>query len=198
MHKRIEIKTIFFLLLFSPWLLFFSGCTVVEKIDSLNGILEQRPADLEIGKLQQAEDTFFSGNYDQAREMYTEIMRESSSPIYRNSALYGLSSIAIRTAADKEALQEGLAMMQQWVEPGAEITGYLENPRMIAEALNSQVGLLECIPEIRYVTTKKKGELLKKHQEEIEELKETIKKLEHQISVLEAIDQEIQEKRKPI
>ncbi|MBM9606392.1 hypothetical protein [Desulfopila inferna] len=168
-----------------------SGCSVIQTLEGL-GV-----PDPEIGSLFHAEYAFFAGNYTLAEELYSKVRNNSEKPFYVNQAVYGLASLAIITAENTNELELALAMMEQWQEPGVEVDGYGENPKMLATAISAQVDLLECRPEIRYVTTKKEGELIKKHQEEIEELQKTIKKLEHQISVLEAIDQEIQEKRKP-
>jgi len=200
MLKRNIMQRLFFHLLLVPLILGLSGCKVVQTIDSFNGILDAPPADPEIGTLLNAEFAFFSGNYDLAEDLYYSIRIDSNKDDYKNHALYGLACIRIITAEDTEQLKLGFNMLTQWQEPGVEAVGYQENPKMITKALNDRVGLLdvECEPEIRYVTTKKKGDLLKKHKDEIVELKSTIKKLEHQISVLEAIDQEVQEKRKPL
>jgi len=92
---------------------------------------------------------------------------------------------------------QGFAMLEKWDEPGADFIRFEENPKMIAVALNKQLELLQCEPEIQIVSTNKQDPRLKKSREEVRQLKSTIKKLEHQISVLEAIDQEIQEKRQP-
>ena len=88
--------------------------------------------------------------------------------------------------------------MAKWQKPGVEMEGYMENPEMMFVALNKKTGLLDCDTEIKVISAKKKMAVSKEHQLEVEQLKSTIKKLEHQISVLEAIDLEIQEKRKPI
>lgn len=175
-----------------------SGCQVIQKIDSFNGILDEAPPDPEISRLLDAEYAFFAENFKLAEDIYLEVKRESNNALYVNSALYGLACITIATAKDIETLKGGYAMLQQWQEPGAEVVRFEENPRMIATALNRRLELLDLEPEIRYVTTKQKGNTANSCREEVEELKGTIKKLEHQISVLEAIDQEIQEKRKPI
>lgn len=190
--------TIFSYVLLAVLFLGLSGCKVVQTIDSLNGILEEPPPPSEAGKLLQAEYAFYEGNYDLAEELFSAVRNGSDMPLYRNQAIYGLACVAIATAADVEELKEGFALLQKWREPGADTVGFVENPKMMAVALNKQIDGLSLRPEIRYVATKEEGELARLKEKEIEELKETIRKLEHQISVFEAIDQEIQEKRKPI
>lgn len=198
MLEEINMKKLFCILLLAPLAMGLSGCVVVQKIDSLNGILEAPPPDSEVGQLLQAEFSYYEGNYQLAEEIYTLVKESTKKDIYKNQAVYGLACIQIISAETIEELKEGFAMLEAWQEPGGTVDGYEENPKMIAVALKAKTDLFECEPEIRYVTTKKKGELLEKHKNEIRELKLTIEKLEHQISVLEAIDQEIQEKRKPL
>lgn len=169
-----------------------SGCHVIQSLEGLG-----ESPNPERGMLFQAEYAFFAGNYQLAEEFYSKVRDNSEKPFYVNQAVYGLACIAIITAENTHELERALAMLEQWQEPEVEVDGYGENPKMLATAINVQVDLLDCRPEIRYVTTKKEDELIKKHQMEIKELQNSIKKLEHQIAVLESIDQEIQEKRKP-
>ena len=175
-----------------------SGCKVVQTIDSLNGILEEPMPPSEAGKLLQAEYAFYEGNYDLAENLFSTVRSGSDIPLYRNQALYGLASIAIATADNAAELKDGFILLQKWEEPGAETVNFVENPKMMAVALGKQIDVLDLEPEIHYVTTKEEGELARLKQREIEELKKSIRKLEHQISIFEAIDQEIQEKRKPL
>ncbi len=190
--------TIFSYVLLAVLFLGLSGCKVVQTIDSLNGILEEPPPPAEAGKLLQAEYAFYEGNYDLAEELFSAVRNTSDMPLYRNQAIYGLACVAIATADTTAELKDGFILLQQWEEPTAETINFIENPKMMAVALGKQVDGLEQQAEIRYVTTREEGELARMKEQEIEKLKETIRKLEHQISIFEAIDQEIQEKRKPI
>ncbi|MEE4241606.1 MAG: hypothetical protein V2I36_09070 [Desulfopila sp.] len=198
MLNRKYLSLFFFLVMVLPLTLLFSGCKVIQTIDSFNGILEKPPPEEEIGVLLQAEFAFLGGNFELAEELYSRVRQSSENEVYRNSALYGLACVAMITATSFTELQQAIEQLQTWQEPGGDFAGYEENPRLIATALARQSELFECEPEIRYVVTKKEDDLLRKHREEIRELKSIIVKLEHQISVLETIDQEIQEKRKPI
>ena len=196
--KKEHLQTIFLVVWILPLMLAFSGCKVIQTIDSFNGILNAPPPEEEIGLLLQAEYAFYAENYELAVDLYTDVRQSSEKELFRNHALYGLACVAMITATDSTELQQAIELLQAWQEPGGEFSGYEENPKMIAAALARQVQLFECEPEIRYVATKKEDDLLRKYREEIRALKSTIVKLEHQISVLEEIDQEIQEKRKPI
>ena len=176
-----------------------SGCEALRTMDSFDGILNTKlPPDPEIATLAQAESAFFQGNYMLAKNLFNEVKRQTDKPLYRNQASYGLVCVSIITAEGLADLKKSFAMLAQWQKPAADVQGYLENPKMMSVALNKKSGLLNCENEIKVITAKKKTVVSREQQEEIEQLKNTIKKLEHQISVLEAIDLEIQEKRKPI
>lgn len=180
--------------IFVVLLIALSGCEALRTMN-LNTKL---PADPEVETLARAESVFFKGKYTLSKNLFNKVKRESDKPHYRNQAHYGLVCISIATAENLDDMKKAFAMFAQWQKAGADTEGYLENPQMILVALNKQTGLLNCENEIKVITAKKKTVVSKEQQEEIEQLKNTIKKLEHQISVLEAIDLEIQEKRKPI
>lgn len=176
-----------------------SGCEALRTMDSFDGILNTKTQpDPEIATLARAESAFFKGKYMLAKNLFNEVQRQSDKVHYKNQAYYGLVCVSIVTAEGLDDVKKAFAMMAKWQEPGDDIQGYLENPRMMSVALNKKTELLNCENEIKVITAKKKTVVSKEQQDEIEQLKNTIKKLEHQISVLEAIDLEIQEKRKPI
>ena len=198
MLKLYSPTTIFPCIVLAFLFLGLSGCKVVQTIDGFNGILEEPMPPSEAGKILHAEYAFYEGNYDLAEKLFSTVRDGSAMPLYRNQALYGLACIAIATADNAAELKDGFTLLQRWEEPGAETVNYIENPKMMAVALGKQIDVLELEPEIHYVATKEEGELARMKQREIEELKKSIRKLEHQISIFEAIDQEIQEKRKPL
>jgi hypothetical protein len=168
-------------------------------MNSFNGILDKKlSSDPEFATLKRAESAFFEGKYMLAKNLFYEVERTSDKSHYKNQAYYGLVCISIVTAEGLEDMRKAFTMFSKWQKGGAEIEGYLENPRMMSVALNKKTKLFNCENEIKVITAKKKTVVSKEQQDEIEQLKSKIKKLEHQISVLEAIDLEIQEKRKPI
>lgn len=193
-------KSISYILLAALIYFGLSGCTIVDRIDSLNGIMEPSAPHYEIDELKKGEAAYFRENYEEAKRLFTAIITNSGNEIYQKYAFYGLVCIQMITAKNIEELKLAIDKMGDWDNPESRVAGFHENPRMIVKALIKQCHLLdlECVPEIKYVANKKTDKIVKKQKKEIYELKETIKKLENQISVLEAIDQEIEEKRKPI
>lgn len=177
----------------------FSGCKMAKSLKSFEEKLAQPEAHGSTEKtLMQAESAFFSDDYDLARKLYSRVKKNNNESFYHNQAIYGLACLRIITAEDTRELRQALVALSAWQAPDTNVESYLENPRMLITALNNQSDLLDCQVEIRNAVTKMKMEELNRHKQEIVNLQTTIEKLEHQISVLEAIDQEIQEKRKPI
>ncbi|MDJ0623035.1 MAG: hypothetical protein QNJ17_08710 [Desulfocapsaceae bacterium] len=176
-----------------------TGCEAIRSMDSINGILTKRThRDPEVEMLNQAETAYFNNNFDLAESLFLKVRQNTKKPGYKNQAHYGLSCIAIITANDMAELRKSFSAISRWQKPEPEVDGYEANPKMLIVALDKKANLLNCETEIKVVTTEKKMAVNKEYQLEIEQLKQTIQKLKHQISVLEAIDQEIQEKRKPI
>lgn len=176
----------------------FSGCKVIDVIDSWNGILEPPPPDWELATLVEAENAFFEEKYLQAMELYLKVQDESEVDGFIQEAVWGLAGTKIALAANHEELREAVLFMQNWQRTTSNVNGFRENPQLMITALNRQLDNLECVPEIRYVTTKKNSIVIKEQKEKISQLESTIEKLRHQISMLEAIDQELQEKRNPL
>lgn len=178
-------------------LLILAGCTVVDKIDSLNGILDEPAPDYEVRELQKAEDAFFREKFTKAESLFSAIAKNSGNDIYQNYALYGIACIQMITAENAQDFKNAVELLESWKYTQPEVVGFQESPRMIISAFNKQSHLLEREPEIKEVVSKKSETVINKQKGEIQELQNTIKKLQHQISVLETIDQDIQEKRQP-
>jgi len=178
--------------------LILTNCAVVDKIDSLNGILEEPTPDYEVRELQKGEEAFFNREYKEAERLFSAVSVNSGNSVYQNYALYGIACIKMITAENAEEFKKAIELLERWQYERQNLAGYHESPRMIIAAFNQQSHLLEREPEIIEVVSKTSEVMIKKQQREIRELKNTIKKLQHQISVLESIDQDIQEKRQPI
>ncbi len=200
--KEKNIKVLLVILMMTLFPLVLSSCRFVDKLDSPYGILGKPAPDYEIRELKKGEEAFFDEYYQEANRLFTLISSSSGNEIYQKHALYGIACLKMMTAENaeeyKQALEQALELLDDWQKPEIETAGFRKNKWMLISALKKQSHLLECEPEIKLVYSKKSKGDLKKQQKEIDELKSTIKKLQHQISVLEAIDQEIEEKRKPI
>ena len=193
-HRKILCRLVVIILLS----MVFSGCVVVEKIDSLNGILEPPVPDYEVAELRKAEEAFFRQDFKKAKKIFSSVKKKSKKKIYKNYAAYGLACIKLLNADTLGEYNRAVGSLDGWKNSGTQVSGFRESPQMLILALGSKSNLMKSELGANYVPRKEDAEIMKKQQEEIKHLEETIKKLEHQISVLEAIDQEIQEKRNPI
>lgn len=178
--------------------LILSGCVVVEKLESFNGILDDPTPDYEVRELRKGEDAFFREEYKEAERLFSAISKNSGNGVYKNYAFYGITCIRMITAENEEEFKKAVELLKDWKYIRPEKAGFQESPRMIITAFNKKSHLLEREPEIIEVVSKESETIIKRQQAEIKQLNNTIKKLQHQISVLESIDQDIQEKRQPI
>ncbi len=157
------------------------------------------PPDTEKTSLQKAENAFMNGAYKKASTIYSTLYTTSENERIKNAAIYGLACCVIITAENGDDVKKGIARLQAWRDSRKKKTGYfIENPQMMVLALRRKMEDLGQDPIIHYVATKREGELVEVCEEEKEKLLARIKTLQHQISVLEAIDQELQQKRKPL
>ncbi len=185
---------VFFLFL----LIGLSGCQRMNNLGRIN-IFFFSPADREITSLQEAENAFMNGAYEEASGIYSKLYQTSENEVLKNAALYGLACSTIISAEDGDGVKKGIAQLQAWQDNrGEKIEYFMENPKMMALALHRKMEDLGQDPVIHYVATKREGELVEVCEREKDALLARIKTLQHQISVLEAIDQELQEKRKPL
>jgi len=192
-----NMKNLYYIFLIALFAAGFSGCKMAKSFKSFEEALEKTKIHDSAEKaLLQAESAFFAGDYQLARQLYARVKENNGESVHGNQAIYGLACLRIISAGDTGELRRALTELSAWQAPDTD--AYLENPEMLITALNKQSGLFDCQIEIRNAIAKKNMEDSNEYKQEIEKLEATIEKLEHQISVLEAIDQEIQEKRKPI
>ncbi|MBI9088368.1 MAG: hypothetical protein JEZ12_04070 [Desulfobacterium sp.] len=158
--------------------------------------------------LGEAETAFFQKQYTRAGRQFQGIYDRSRDPRLKNAAFLGLICTDLMTAENQTAFQGALASLKRWDALDRE-GAHGGNPALM-------VGVLEkLIRQNRAeagLTSQEMKKMTRTHQEEMEQmrsvqkelegkilwLKSTMETLRHQISELETIDQEFQEKRKPI
>ncbi len=186
--------SVFFLFLLTV----LSGCQGINNLGRVKTLIAS-PGASETRALQKAENAFMKGAYQEATDIYSTLYETSENGVMKNAALYGLACITIITAENGDGVKKGIARLQTWQDKRGEDADYfMENPKMIALALHAKRKTLDQEAIIHYVATEREGELVEVCEREKEELQAMIKTLQHQISVLETIDQELQQKRKPL
>jgi len=146
------------------------------------------------GTLKSGQQDFLKANYQLAREKFNLVIQRKSDPKLMTSARYGLVCVEMITAHDLEAFFKALKGMKQYHAPG-QIVDH-ENPELFIRAIFHGASLMEKYDIKRIATMSRLKTKEKKQNMEILKMQERIKILQHQISALESIDQEEQEKRK--
>ncbi|MCP4718776.1 MAG: DUF3450 domain-containing protein [Desulfobacteraceae bacterium] len=152
------------------------------------------PAEKDISPLVQARQTFLQGDYPLAGEKFDVLVKQAVDPEIINSSLHGLACVDMITADDADTF---LKALESLLHHQIQTEGVpLENYELLIRALghgsrlmgNEYRQTLDRIDELKTTNRKQNREILK--------LQKQIKTLQHQISSLESIDQELQEKRK--
>lgn len=149
----------------------------------------------EIKILESGEIAFFKEDYTRADEIFTRIANQSKDPCIQNIARYNLACTKLIQSETQEKFTEAMAIFSQW-HPVKSANNPIENPLLVIQTLKKiadakkkyQLEILEKNQEM--------DALLNKKNTKISQLEKLIKTLQYQISELENIDQEIQEKRK--
>lgn len=149
----------------------------------------------EIKTLKSGETAFFKEEYTRADEIFTLIANQSKDPGIQNIARYNLACTKLIQSETQEKFTEAMALLSQW-HPVKSANNPIENPLLVIQTLKKIADAnkkyqLEILEKNQAMDT-----LLKKENTKICQLEKLIKTLQYQISELENIDQEIQEKRK--
>lgn len=188
---------------------FQSGCSYVQIVVS---------ASTEAQLLRDGEKAFLLGNYEKAEELFLQVYNSESESQYKNTARYNLACTRMITAENSKTFKEAFSYLTDWKKP-YHSGFYTENPTLVVTALKKsgskirqQADLLKA--ENRKLTKALEGQnseidnleqnisnlrtLLTSYQEDSISAQEMIETLQRQINELEVIDQQLQEKKKPL
>ena len=150
-----------------------------------------------------AEQLFMLGDYSRARAEYEQLLATARSRQDKNQALYGLACTQMMLADTIGQLVEAIDSLQSWdINKGT--APFTENRHLLILALKQQGKLLQ---ENNLTLIKLKNQqksVIAKQQAKItqmaadnETLQNEVKKLHKQIEEIEAIDENVQNKRNP-
>lgn len=163
------------------FLLFFSSCSVVPVVVSY---------DPKVEKLREGEQQYKLGHYQAADTMFTEVFFSNPKMQTANTALYNMICSRIMKATTPEEVRQAVKLATAWKNLDSKAI-YVENPNLALHAFK-QIGELLAVEqqraEARHLQVQKTLFAQKKR----------IATLQKQIAELEAIDQELQEKKKPL
>lgn len=191
--------------------LILSGCGVV-KMSEINQPeikqpevkqLEANQAEIkqleikqpEIKDLEAGENAFFQKQYGDAAAIFSLIVDRSKDPGLKNIALYNLACTKLVVSENEYEFIEAMTLLSEW-SPSKGENGFFENPLLLIPALwkTAEVNKKERLEILK--KNKALNAMVKHQNKEIVKMKQIIQNFQRQISELETIDQEIQEKRK--
>lgn len=151
-----------------------------------------------------AEQLFINGDFENALLEYEQIYETALSSVDRNQALYGLACTQMMLARNEDQLIESIGNLQKWdANKGSE--PFWENRHLLVLSLKQQIELIEEKSKALTVRENQQNALIANQQLKISQMTSTaeilqkqIEKLQNQIAGLEAIDENVQEKRKPL
>ncbi|MCP4348960.1 MAG: hypothetical protein GY795_26060 [Desulfobacterales bacterium] len=142
--------------------------------------------------LEKGLEAFQTGDYQGAAEIFETLNQQTDNSVTRRKAIYGLACSHLMLAQDTESFDRALLLLDTWIQmTPADLKG--EDPRMLKTALS---GSNKNIEYSKLLKTKEKE--IRRLKYRLGKMKTEIRTLEHQIETLEAIHQEIQEKKKEI
>lgn len=183
------------LLLFLLLPVLYSSCTVMQPLTSPKK---------EVHPQAFAEQLFLNGDFENATLEYEQIYETALSAEDKNHALYGLACTQLTLARNEDQLVEAINNLQQW-DANKGNAPFVENRHLLIFALQQQGELIKERKNSLKDRENEQNALIANQQIKIAKMTATIEnqqnqieKLQTQISELEAIDKNVQEKRKPL
>jgi hypothetical protein len=143
--------------------------------------------------LDRAEQAFLDRDYQLSRQIFSQIAETGKSPVKTDTARYGLACIDMAVAKEPDAFDSAMTSFLQTIE----LNGHANiNPELVLRAVSHGFALIQAQQKAAAANTARLIENGKTDKEKIQQMEQVIHMLQHQISVLENIEQERQEKRK--
>ncbi len=165
-----------------------TGCSVVKIVDILG-------SDAQI--LRKGEKQFALGNYQQAAVLFKKAQAGKVGSQSKNAALYSLACTKIALARNDREFMEAVKLLDKWQKSFAGGL-YIENPSLMITALEKRLNIIQKKKDANHNQALKNRKVINSQKEKISEMKNILQTLQHQITELEAIDQQLQEKKKPL
>jgi K+/H+ antiporter YhaU regulatory subunit KhtT len=165
-----------------------TGCSAVQLVVSFAP---------EMQRLRDGEREFELGNFHEAEKIFAEIFDSKVSLQTRNTALYNLACTRIITAENSADFIAAVDLFEAWEKTHPSVI-YVENPNLVITALQTRSSLLMINTDETLQQQTEINEVITTKDAEIKKLKAVVDKLQHQITELQAIDQQLMEKRKPL
>ncbi len=170
-----------------------SGCYSSKMAKEIHPVHEEIHPVYE--EIHTGEAAFFNGQYNEAAQIFGNIIKKELDPAVFNTARYNLAATQLMLSENSADTKKALKLLDQWRQKRNR-PHRLEDPLLLVMALRKSVVIQEKTNKDRI---KKRQEILDtvaNRNKKIESLEKKIKILEQKILAIENIDQEIQKKRK--
>ncbi|MCP3942719.1 MAG: hypothetical protein GY710_14690 [Desulfobacteraceae bacterium] len=162
-----------------------SGCCLTNQPGKI------RP---ELNELKAGETAFFKRKYTQAETIFTSILNKNPDPNIKNTALYNLACTKLARSENKAEFIKAMELLNKWL-PSKPAKAHFENPQLLIQSIREIEGLKKQDQLESLEKNKKINAIVENQTDKIIKLEKSIKTLKYQISELENIDHEVQEKR---
>jgi polyhydroxyalkanoate synthesis regulator phasin len=143
------------------------------------------------------EALFLNEDYANALLEFEHDYETALAPEDQNQALYGLACTQLMLAHSDSQLAEAIENLEKWdVEKGD--APHTENRHLLVTALKFQSELMQKKIHEQVHRAKQKNTVIANQRKMITEMASTVDNLQKQLEELEAIDETLQEKKKPI
>lgn len=151
-----------------------------------------------------AEQLFINGDFERAILEFEQTYETALSPEDKNQALYGLACTQMMLARTDGQLIEAISNLQRW-DANKGTAPFIENRHLLVLSLKQQGELIAENKRAKMARETEITSLIDDQKRTISQMISTIEKLQNenkalqnQIEALEAIDENVQEKRKSI
>jgi hypothetical protein len=151
-----------------------------------------------------AEQLFINGDFERAILEFEQTYETALCPEDKNQALYGLACTQMMLARTDDQLIEAIGNLQKW-DANKGTAPFIENRLLLVLSLKQQGELIAENNKAKMARETENISLIDDQKKTLAQMILTIEKLQHenkelqnQIEALEAIDENVQEKRKSI
>jgi hypothetical protein len=153
---------------------------------------EERPPSQSRG-----DELFLQENYADALIEFEHDYETALAPEDRNQALYGLASTQLVLANSDSQMTEAIDNLVKWDDEKGDIP-LTENRHLLVTALKVQGQRILRIRQEQIHVAKQKNNVIANQRKKITQMASTVDNLQKQLEELEAIDETLQEKKKPL
>lgn len=155
------------------------------------------PAPIEPMPQSVAETLFLNGDFANALLEYQHDYETALAPEDRTSALYGLVCAQLILARSNSQMAEAIGNLEKWDSEKGEAP-FTENRHLFVVAMKVLVERMQKKNQEQANLARQKNSVIANQKKKITQMATTVDNLQKQLEELEAIDETLQEKRKPL